>query len=373
VFPENYERFNGRRPIVLPDLKNKVLSATLLAEDRQVLVERKGPDLILTLPADVHLDPIATVMDIRIEGRPEFGEPKFIRNWTILPIPGNRNPDLPYRWLELESRLDGLVDFAATPDAAQYGAMLAGADVISEEERDTELLFGASDRGEIYLNGKRVFEIRGWERQPVPDVIRLPIHLSKGRNTLVVRLWPGHIDRQHGGWGFYAWIAGGETLNIERTPPKTFIGNQPDSWQAAEVVIEAESAKLRDAAEIAGKLRGPSGGGYVVLQTAEPPTTGGLTAEFDCPEQLIEPYMLLRYMCERDNELMITIDGGKPLKVPAINTRGWHPYWRLLPVPLSRLGQGRHTLDIYTTKENPLQLDAVLFCQGMLVGEGLWK
>jgi len=373
VFPESYERLNRRRPIVLSGFKNKVISAKLLAEDRPVFVKREGPDLILTLPADVNLDSIATVIDVRIEGLPKFGEPKFIRNWTVLPIPGNRNPDLPYRWLGIESRPDGLVDFAPTEDAALYGAMLASVDVISEEERDTELLFGASDRGEIYLSGKRVFEIRGWERTPVPDAIRLPIHLSKGHNTLVVRLSPGHIDQQHGGWGFYGWIAGGETLTIERTQPKTFIGNQPGSWNAADVVIEAESAKLRGATAIADKLRGPSGGKYLVLQPAEPPTTNGLTAEFDCSGELVKPYMLLRYMCQRDNELMITIDSGKPLKVPMINTRGWHPYWRLLPVPLSKLGKGRHTLDIHATKETPLQLDAVLFCEGMLVGEGLWK
>jgi hypothetical protein len=246
-------------------------------------------------------------------------------------------------------------------------------DVVSEGERDTELLFGASDRGEIYLNGKRVFEIRGWERNPVPDSIRLPIHLGKGLNTLVVRLWPGHIDQEHGGWGFYGWIAGGESLAIERTRPKTFIGNQPGSWNAAEVVVEAESAKLGDATEIAGELKGPSGGKYVVLHAADPPNANGLTMGFDCSRGFVKPYMLLRYMCQRDNELTITIDDAKPLIVPMINTRGWHPYWRLLPVPLSKLGSGRHTLKIYATKETPLQLDAVLVSEGMLVGEGLWK
>jgi hypothetical protein len=139
------------------------------------------------------------------------------------------------------------------------------------------------------------------------------------------------------------------------------------------VVLEAESATLLGTTELGDTLRGPSGGRYVVLRAAEPPTTGGLTAEFDCSGDLVEPYMLLRYMCQQDNELIVTIDDGKPLEVRMLNTRGWHPYWRLLPVALPKLAEGKHSLQIRAAKETELQLDAVLFCEGMLVGEGLWK
>jgi len=327
----------------------------------------------LTLPADLPLDLIATVVDVQIDGLPKVGKPRFIRDWAVLPIPDNRNPDLPYRWLTVEAQPNGLVDLTKIPDAGRYGAMLASVDVVSEEERDTGLLFGSSDRGEIYLDGQRVVEIRGWERQPAPDAIRSQIHMSKGRNTLVVRLWPGHLDEEHGGWSFYAWIAGGQSLRIEPTKPKTFIGNQPGSWKAAEVILEAESAQLREAAKVADKLQGPSGGKYAVLETTDPHAAGGLRTEFESSRELAEPYVLLRYMCQQDNELILTIDDGKPLTVPMTNTRGWHPYWRLLPVPIAGLGSGSHVVDLYTRIEGNLQLDAILLAEGMLVGEGIWK
>ncbi|MNW00841.1 hypothetical protein D3C71_1963880 [compost metagenome] len=57
---------NGQ--LLIPGVKNKVLSARLLAGKGRVAAETKGADLLLNLPAQAP-DAIASVIKVEFEGR----------------------------------------------------------------------------------------------------------------------------------------------------------------------------------------------------------------------------------------------------------------------------------------------------------------
>jgi len=376
VYPDVHQRYGGGGPIVLTDLLSEVRSAKLLVGDRAVPCRRDGQDVVLTLPSDLQPDPIATVVDVQIDGRPRVGPPRYVRQWAVLPLPANTAPEHPCQWTTLSAGADGLVDLLTLRGHDKYGGALVAVDIISDADRQTELLLGRSDRGDIYLNGSRVADLRGWEHRPVPDAERWAIRLKKGRNTLVIRLHKGRITEQWGGWGFYAWIAGGKTLTIEPTAPRTFVGNQPASWRHADVVIEAEAAAERSAqAKVATTQPGASGGQYVDVPAVKAPVSRRLTAGFITSRELVRPHVMVRYMCPARTppKLDVSIDGGKPISLPLVPTRGYHPYWTLAIAPLANLAAGEHRIVLQSTAKEGFQLDAVVLAEGEFVGSGVWK
>ena len=228
VYPEHYKRFGRGRPMLIPDLPNKVTGAKVLSTGAEVEYERKGDDVIVTVPEQLLTDPISTVIDLAIEGEVKPAKPRYITEFSLLPLAGNHNPLEAAKWTTITAREDGLVDLTGLPQIDKWSEALLAVDVVSDSAHRTELIFDHSDVGEVLLNGKRVFWMRGWEKKPVPDGKRAYIDLQEGRNRLVFRLAKGKTDGERGAWGIYCWIGGGKGLKFEPSKPTAFVG--PSDW-----------------------------------------------------------------------------------------------------------------------------------------------
>jgi len=103
-------------------------------------------------------------------------------------------------WQRLEADDKGLVELDPHFEPDNWVIAYAYAEVISPDERDAELLIGSDDGVKAWLNGALVHDneaVRGW----TPDDDRVAIHLSKGTNTLLLK-----ISENAGAWEFSARI-----------------------------------------------------------------------------------------------------------------------------------------------------------------------
>ena len=101
-------------------------------------------------------------------------------------------------WSKLAAGANGYVNLDAAFNPREWVVAYASVEVVSPDERDTELLIGSDDGVKAWLNGKLVHdkhEHRGW----VADGDRAAVHLTKGTNTLLLK-----IDQGGGAWGFSA-------------------------------------------------------------------------------------------------------------------------------------------------------------------------
>jgi hypothetical protein len=114
------------------------------------------------------------------------------------------------KWVSLAAGPDGYVNFDAffrpNDDVVSY----AYAEIISPDERDADLLIGSDDGAKAWLNGRLVHDHhvhRGW----IPDQDREKVRLSKGTNTLLIK-----VDEGGGAWGFSArFVDPHETLQYK--------------------------------------------------------------------------------------------------------------------------------------------------------------
>ncbi len=387
------ERCDPAGPLLIEGVESKVLSAKVLATGQAVAVARRQADLVLTLPKEFKVDPVASVIDLSVE-EPVRMARDFIRQWTVLtPLPGHTRRGATYgkvlgpegkldaaapvkfegksyRWREVRASADGYVDLSAV--SGERGAVtFAAVDVISERDVRTKLLWGSSDRCTLYLNGSEV--ARTWPDNPArPDADRADVSLPTGRSTLVAKVY----NYGGGPFGFYAWLAGGRRVGLEFEPTRSmaFVGASPATWRhaAKAFVIEAETAKLLEGTEVLGhRNHGHSGDDAVRMRPVKPFESGGFIASVEVEKELKDACALVRYGHVEDTEIAIVMDGGRAVKVKLPKTGGWRTYRSAL-ARFGAVPAGKHEFHVYTTRDTgAYHLDAVLVAEGTPFGGSL--
>ena len=119
--------------------------------------------------------------------------PSYIRetNKIIYPI-GNKN----IKWHKAKTDGRNAVNLLKQSEIKKNCHIYAAAEIISERDMDTKLLFGHNDGAVIWLNGKKIYQDLK-ENAFVYNQHALPIKLKKGKNLLVLQL-----SQSGGGWGF---------------------------------------------------------------------------------------------------------------------------------------------------------------------------
>ena len=77
----------------------------------------------------------------------------------------------------------------------ESGVMYAFANISIEEKKEVKALVGFSDKIEVFINGKRIFNSISDEF--VPDQQEIVLPLEKGKNNLLLK-----ITKRMGDWGF---------------------------------------------------------------------------------------------------------------------------------------------------------------------------
>ena len=376
-----------RRPLLVEGLAGKVIGARLLADGRALDIHRDGDDLTIALPEGFKLDPIATVIDVRIDDAAPTARPRFIREWTVLsPIPGRRGAVMdealgpesamdaarplvvdgrPYAWQPATIRPDGCVDLATLKGAAPDRATFAVVDVLCEHDLSTELLFGSAQASRVYLNGSLVAATRPTpEARSIPDRLRKRIQLAAGRNTLVAKTHAAGPP-----WGFYAWIGGGSRMQFEPTRRAAFLGGEPESWRLAAAVIEAEAVQQRSETDLVDG-RAASGDFLRMRPRGDDPRTCGIETAFVLKRDLPDACVLIRYGHVKATEMALAIDDRKPITVAMPSTGGWRVYGAAI-APVGPLSAGRHTLSLRCLKPEAFHLDTVVIVNGQPAGTGV--
>ena len=116
------------------------------------------------------------------------------------------------------------VDFTQVFGGRQYQAVAyALAYLHAPEDMDATLALGSDDGGMMWLNGKEVFRVAGG-RAFMSKQDRIPVHLKKGANTLLLKVCQGGGD-----WGFCVHVEDADgnpltrvrcTLSPEAAPKK---------------------------------------------------------------------------------------------------------------------------------------------------------
>jgi len=104
------------------------------------------------------------------------------------------------KWEALSAAANGYVNFDGHFKPNEWVVAYAWAEVVSPDERDTDLLVGSDDGVKVWLNGTLVHNNhshRGWRA----DQDRKRIHLKKGANILLIK-----VDEGVGAWGFSARV-----------------------------------------------------------------------------------------------------------------------------------------------------------------------
>ena len=116
------------------------------------------------------------------------------------------------KWARLAASANGFVNYDAFFKPNEWVLAYACTEIVSPDERDTDLLVGSDDGVKVWVNGQLVHNNhahRGWRA----DQDRLNIHLKKGTNTLLIK-----VDEGVGAWGFSARIVDpDETLTVSYT------------------------------------------------------------------------------------------------------------------------------------------------------------
>ena len=145
---------------------------------------------------------------------------QFKRNWEAVgPFPNENDKGLetPYepeqqidlsaqysgkdekqiKWMTATGSLKGYINFAAMFENKDHSVAYAFGKVASPEKIKTALLFGSDDGAVIWQNGKEIYR-RFVRRGANPGDEMIPIILSEGENTFLVK-----VENGGGGWGFY--------------------------------------------------------------------------------------------------------------------------------------------------------------------------
>jgi hypothetical protein len=105
------------------------------------------------------------------------------------------------KWRPARPNPEGVLDFVGIfpdhDDAVCYAATI----VTSPDDRDETLLLGSDDGVRVWLNGKLVWD-NPVQRGVVIDQDHIPVKLTKGENTLLIK-----VEQGGGGWGLAARFA----------------------------------------------------------------------------------------------------------------------------------------------------------------------
>jgi hypothetical protein len=184
---------------------------------------------------DVRLQAGTNRLLLKLEGRhpdatgSEFGfvglrktpsRPHFIRDWNLIgpfdapdmsflraSYPPEEGVDLSggytgkdgrtVAWTQIKAPESGWVRLEDLVRPREQAVAYGFTYVYAPEERDTQLLIGSDDGVRIWLNGDLVHTNPAY-RGAYPDQDRIPVHLKKGWNTLLIKVLQGA-----GGWGYY--------------------------------------------------------------------------------------------------------------------------------------------------------------------------
>lgn len=100
-------------------------------------------------------------------------------------------------WRQVDT--DSFVDLTKLMQPNQRGVAYAMTHIISPDERTTELLLGAENRVQVWLNGEEIWKHAELRRGVNADQDRVKVTLKPGTNTLLLKL-----AHSRGGWGFIA-------------------------------------------------------------------------------------------------------------------------------------------------------------------------
>ncbi len=107
---------------------------------------------------------------------------------------GKNNQTLSWRVEKTRDR--GFLDLAAIIKPSEYGVAYGAATVIAAAELDTVLLLGSDDEVKVWLNGEQI-HFHSVFRGCYPDQDTVPVHLKKGKNSLLFK-----VSQGGGGWAF---------------------------------------------------------------------------------------------------------------------------------------------------------------------------
>ena len=94
----------------------------------------------------------------------------------------------PAKWVNFTSTDDyGMIDFNKPFGMEKEVTGYAAADFYSTDERDAEIRLGCKNAWKVWLNGKLVFARDEYHRGAKLDQYKLPVKLSKGKNTILVK------------------------------------------------------------------------------------------------------------------------------------------------------------------------------------------
>ena len=138
-------------------------------------------------------------------------------------------------WRDYTADNEGRVDLGKIFKTSGMVCAYAFTEIESPEDADTKLLCGSDDQIAVWLNGKKLHDSGPGSRSLNADQDEVPIHFTKGRNALLVKI--GNVG---GGWEFAARIPGLDggkfTPNKEPAPDAKqrayALATKPDgTWQ----------------------------------------------------------------------------------------------------------------------------------------------
>ncbi len=160
------------------------------ADCRLDIVESNGDyfqEWMITGPFENNAGANGTDVDFLIEtGGIENTEP--IAGQTF-PAPDGQ----PYRWSKYHSPEFGVIDITQKIGYAENAVAYANCRIYADKDQTVTASFASDDGVDVYLNGKQVYSKRG-ERKFSPDQDNVKLHLNKGTNYVILKLFQGTDD-----------------------------------------------------------------------------------------------------------------------------------------------------------------------------------
>ena len=110
----------------------------------------------------------------------------------------------PVRWRNVSADAAGYVNLRSHVSPTDWVCAYACCKVISPDSVLGQIRLGTNDTATLWLNGQKMLS-KEVERSAVPDSDVIPVHLTKGENTILVKVCNTEYD-----WGLYLRIADAE-------------------------------------------------------------------------------------------------------------------------------------------------------------------
>ncbi len=112
------------------------------------------------------------------------------------PIAGQTFPapdGQPYRWSKYHSPEFGVIDVTQKIGYAENAVAYANCRIYADADQTVTASFASDDGVDVFLNGENIYSKRG-ERKFTPDQDSVKLHLNKGTNYVILKLFQGTDD-----------------------------------------------------------------------------------------------------------------------------------------------------------------------------------